>query len=143
MDSQEDSYYEGDYAGVAVESTDPSMPALPPLLGDDDDDGGNDVDVDDRDGDVDDKDGDDDDDKDEDNYSSPSTYSSSGGPMTAAAAMATTSTTSTTSNLSTAIEIATVSRTHKSTLHFRTDLTKSSRDVHPRGVVRGFAPRDV
>jgi hypothetical protein len=119
----------------AAELTDPSMPVLPPLPADDvdvnvdvndDDDDGIDVDVDGVDV-EDDEDDDDDDDDDDNNDDSPSHYPQSGGPAT------TTATTTTTSKKRAAASV--VARVYKSTIHFRTDLTKSARDVHPCGIL--------
>ena len=117
--------------GAAAELTDPSMPALPPLPRDDvdvnvdDEDDGVDVD-----GDVDvDVDAEDDDDDNND-------YPHPGGPATSTAMMpaTTTATTATTTSKKRAAA-SVVARVYKSTLHFRTDLTKSARDVHPCGIL--------
>ncbi|KAL3771868.1 hypothetical protein ACHAW5_003213 [Stephanodiscus triporus] len=118
-------HYDG-VRDVVEELTDPSMPTLPPLPGDN-------VDVDLEDG----SDGDGDDYENDVNENSSSPYFSSTEPTTAAASMAATATLSTTTATTTATTTSkkAVTRSYKSTLQFRTDLTKSSRDVHPCGIL--------
>ena len=148
---------EDDRAGLIVAaSTDPptTLPALPlpPLLAggvDDRDDDDGDAENDDRDGDGDGDDKNDDDDDDDNDYNEDADHSSAG-TMTAARATATTAaaamvTATTTTPTATDVAIAPpphpppadiiLPRSHKSTLHLRTDLTKAIRDVHPCGIL--------